>query len=121
MKNCLIVDDSDVVRKVAGHLLTEAGFFVIEAEHGGDALAKCQAGMPDAILVDWQMPIMTGAEFIQSVRLHADGSRPHVVYCTTENDPQAIARALAAGADDYILKPFDRDTLLAKFTHVKSA
>ncbi len=120
MKNCLIVDDSEVIRKVAGHLLNEDGFFIIEAEHGADAMEKCRAGMPDAILVDWHMPTMTGTELISSVRLQPDGAHPYIVYCTTENDPNDIGRALAAGADDYILKPFDRDTLLQKFHNVKS-
>jgi two-component system, chemotaxis family, chemotaxis protein CheY len=121
MKHCLIVDDSDVIRKVAAHLLADYGFETSDAEHGQDALEKCIARMPDVILLDWHMPVMAGMEFISSLRLQPSGDKPHVIYCTTEYDPQDIARALAAGADDFLLKPFDRDGLRAKFADVKAA
>lgn len=121
MTYCLIVDDSEVIRKVAALLLENDGFDTSDAEHGQDALDKCIARMPDVILLDWRMPVMSGMEFISALRLQPKGDIPHIIYCTTENDPQDIARALAAGADDFLLKPFDRDGLRAKVSERKAA
>ena len=117
-KMCLIVDDSSVIRKVARRILENLGFKVIEAENGEQALSTCQNSMPDAILLDWNMPVMDGYEFLQSLRAMPTGARPKVVFCTTENDVAHIARALHAGANEYIMKPFDREIVTAKFHEV---
>ncbi len=116
MKSCLIVDDSSVVRKVARRILEDVDFIVDEAEDGQEAFDKCRQEMPDAILLDWQMPIMNGIEFLKLLRGYVGGDKPHVVYCVTENDIGQIAMALKAGASDYMMKPFDRDILEGKFT-----
>lgn len=115
MKSCLIVDDSSVVRKVARRILEDMDFIVEEAEDGQDAFDKCRQEMPDAILLDWNMPIMSGLEFLKLLRAYVGGDKPHIVYCTVENDIGAIAMALKAGASDYMMKPFDRAVLEAKF------
>jgi len=115
MKSCLIVDDSSVVRKVARRILEDMDYIVEEAEDGQDAFEKCRQEMPDAILLDWNMPIMSGLEFLKLLRAYIGGEKPHVVYCTVENDIGAIAMALKAGASDYMMKPFDRAILEAKF------
>lgn len=115
MPNCLIVDDSSVVRKVARRILEDMGFDVDEAEDGQEAIDKCRKAMPDTILLDWQMPIMGGLEFLKLLRGYVGGEQPHVIYCTVENDIGAIALALKAGANDYMMKPFDRAILEAKF------
>lgn len=115
MKSCLIVDDSSVVRKVARRILEDMDYIVEEAEDGQDAFDKCRQEMPDAILLDWNMPIMSGLEFLKLLRAYVGGEKPHVVYCTVENDIGAIALALKAGASDYMMKPFDRTILEAKF------
>jgi two-component system chemotaxis response regulator CheY len=115
MKSCLIVDDSSVVRKVARRILEDMDFIVEEAEDGQDAFDKCRQEMPDAILLDWNMPIMSGLEFLKLLRAYVGGDKPHIVYCTVENDIGAIALALKAGASDYMMKPFDRTILEAKF------
>jgi two-component system chemotaxis response regulator CheY len=115
MKNCLVVDDSSVIRKVARRILEEMGFVVSEAEDGAQALAACRGEMPEAILLDWNMPVMDGFEFLSELRTMAGGDAPKVVFCTTENDIAQIARALKAGANEYIMKPFDRDIVEAKF------
>jgi two-component system, chemotaxis family, chemotaxis protein CheY len=114
MKHCLLVDDSDVIRKITKQLLSGLSLELSEAENGQRALEACQARMPDAILLDWHMPFMTGVEFLSALRQQPDGDKPIVFYCTTENDPVDIARALAAGADEYILKPYDRDGIRQK-------
>ncbi|MFC3703759.1 PleD family two-component system response regulator [Devosia honganensis] len=121
MRSCLIVDDSSVVRKVARRILEDLDYVVEEAEDGQEAIDKCRQQMPDAILLDWSMPIMSGLEFLKLLRAYVGGEKPHVIYCTVENDIGAIALALKAGADDYMMKPFDRKILKAKFDRVKIA
>jgi len=114
MKHCLVVDDSDVIRKVARRILESMDFAVAEASNGPEAIERCQQQTPDAILLDWQMPLMSGLEFLGSLRLAKLDRKPFVIYCTTENDPSDLARAFAAGADDYLLKPYDRESIEAK-------
>lgn len=115
MPTCLIVDDSTVVRKVARRILEDLDYTVEEAEDGQEAFEKCKANMPDAILLDWNMPIMSGLEFLKLLRAYIGGEKPRIVYCTVENDIGAIAMARKEGADDYMMKPFDRNSLEAKF------
>ena len=115
MKSCLVIDDSSVVRKVARRILEEMDYVVEEAEDGQEAFDKCRQEIPDAILLDWQMPIMGGLEFLKLLRAYVGGERVHVVFMTTENDIGAIAMALRSGASDYMMKPFDRDLLESKF------
>jgi two-component system chemotaxis response regulator CheY len=114
MKTCLVVDDSEVVRKVALRIFETLNLEAAEAESGQDALDLCAKNMPDAILLDSHMPPMGTIEFLASLRALASGSKPVVIYCATDNDSTEIARALTAGADDYVLKPFDRNSLGAK-------
>ena len=116
MKNCLIVDDSRVIRKIARKILEELKFGVEEAEEGPGALDMCRRKMPDAILLDWHLPTMTGLEFLRALRREPSGDKPVVVFCTSENDIAHITEAIGAGANEYILKPFDRDLVAAKFT-----
>lgn len=114
MKTCLVVDDSDIVRKVARRILETMQFEVREAEHGQGALDACQADMPDAIILDYHMPGMGTVEFLASLKALSGSKRPFVVYCTTENDTPDITRTLSSGADEYLLKPFNRESLRAK-------
>jgi two-component system chemotaxis response regulator CheY len=118
MKHCLIVDDSAVIRKVARRILEGLSFRVSEAEDGEQALMACRAQMPDAVLLDWNMPVMDGYEFLKQLRTLPAGDGPKVVFCTTENDVAHIARAMRAGADEYIMKPFDKEIMTAKFQEV---
>jgi len=114
MKSCLVVDDSKVIRKVARHILETLDFAVEEAEDGRQALSACASQMPDVILLDWNMPVMGGMEFLRALRQSEWPMQPKVVFCTTENDIAHIRAAIAAGADEYVMKPFDRDTLHSK-------
>jgi two-component system chemotaxis response regulator CheY len=115
MKTCLVVDDSNVVRKVARRILEKASFAITEAENGQQALDQCRQEMPDAILLDFHMPGMGTVEFLSTLRSLPGGRQAFVVYLTTENDTADITRTIAAGADDYVIKPFDRQSLQAKF------
>ena len=121
MKNCLIVDDSRVIRKVSRHILESLGFAVEEAENGEMGIAQCERNMPDLVLLDWNMPVMTGIEFITHLRRMPGGDGPKVVFCTTENDVAHIREAIDAGADEYVMKPFDHDTLQIKLQLVGAA
>jgi two-component system chemotaxis response regulator CheY len=114
MRSCLVVDDSKVIRKVARHILETLDFAVDEAEDGREALSRCEAAMPDVILLDWNMPVMSGMEFLRALRQADLPVQPKVVFCTTENDIAHIRAAIDAGADEYVMKPFDRDTLQSK-------
>ena len=113
-RTCLVVDDSKVIRKVARHILETLDFVVDEAEDGREALDRCAAAVPDVVLLDWNMPIMSGIEFLRALRSSDISPRPKVVFCTTENGTAHIRAALDAGADEYVMKPFDRDTLASK-------
>jgi two-component system, chemotaxis family, chemotaxis protein CheY len=118
MKICLVVDDSSVIRKVARRILEGLDFQIVEAEDGEQALARCRDQLPDAVLLDWNMPKMDGYEFLKQLRRLPGGDAPRVVFCTTENDVAHIARALHAGANEYIMKPFDKEIVEAKFQEV---
>jgi two-component system chemotaxis response regulator CheY len=118
MKTCLVVDDSGVVRKIARRILEEMGFNIIEAEDGAKALEACKTAMPEAVLLDWNMPVMDGFEFLGHLRRMPGGDAPKVVFCTTENDMDHISRALHAGANEYIMKPFDKGIVATKFQEV---
>lgn len=114
MNSCLVIDDSKLIRTIHGRMLTQLGMQVIEAEHGTDGLERCRERMPDLILVDWNMPVMDGFTFVKTLRTLPEGKRPRVVLCTIESDLEHITRALAEGADEYIMKPFDIHILATK-------
>ena len=114
MKQCLIVDDSKIFRKIVRKIMEELDFSADEAEDGVSALDICRRKMPDAILLDCNMPLMSGVEFLRALRREPLGSKPVVVYCTTENDIAHITEAIGAGANEYLVKPVDREILEAK-------
>jgi two-component system chemotaxis response regulator CheY len=111
MATCLIVDDSRTVRSAARRIVQELSFDVVEAEHGADALARCGAKMPEAILLDWNMPL-------RKLRAMEGGTQPRVIFCTTESELDRVVEALEAGADEYVMKPFDRTIIESKFAQV---
>lgn len=121
MKTCLVVDDSKVIRKVARHILETLDFEVREAGDGREALDSCMAAAPDVILLDWNMPVMSGMDFLRALRDSEIPTRPKVVFCTTENGMAYIRAAIEAGADEYVMKPFDRETLESKLQIVGMA
>jgi len=118
VKTCLVVDDSRVIRKVSRRILEDLGFEVAEAGDGVEAMAWCSAMMPDLILLDWQMPVMDGMTFLRQLRAEPGGEAPKVVFCTVENEIERIREALDAGADEYIMKPFDGSIVAGKLDYL---
>ncbi|MGO9743977.1 MAG: response regulator [Roseiarcus sp.] len=118
MKEVLVVDDSPVVRKIARRILEGMKYHATEAADGRQALSACSFQMPDAIFVDANMPVLDGFEFLRALRRMPGGDRPKIVYCTIDYDVAQIARAMHAGADDFMLKPFDREAMEAKFESI---
>ena len=114
MKTCLVVDESPVVRRVARRLLEELGFAVAEAGDGMEALAWCRAMMPDLVLLDGAMAVMSGLDFLRRLRLEPGGRAPKVLFCSAETDLERIREALDAGAAEYIIKPFDGEIVVSK-------
>ena len=113
-KTCLIVDDSRVIRKVSSKIAISLGYVPIEAENGEEALARCKKSMPDLVLTDWNMPEMDGITFVEKLRAIPTPKEPVVVFCTSNGEAKDIHDGIAAGADDYIVKPFDEAALRAK-------
>jgi two-component system chemotaxis response regulator CheY len=110
MADCLIVEDSSTVRKAIRRVLEEFPFSIREAEDGSIALKACQEALPDLIILDWNMPVMNGIDFLRALRQLESGNTPKVIFCTTEND--------LAGADEYIMKPFDKTIIQEKLEQV---
>jgi two-component system chemotaxis response regulator CheY len=121
MSTFLVVDDSQVIRKVAKRILTDHGFDVVEGESAAGAIEVCKGAMPDVVLLDWMMPGLSSLEALAEIRQLPGGDGVFIIYCTTENDPVDLTRAFNAGADDYLLKPFDRAALESKLAEIKIA
>lgn len=116
MATCMIVDDSKTIRKIISSIIGEiGGFECSEAEDGQAACNKCEEKMPDVIMLDWNMPVMDGLQCLVKLRAMENGLYPKVIFCTTENDLSFIQKAIEAGADEYIMKPFDRTIIENKF------
>ena len=111
---CLVIDDSDVIRKVARKILESKDHVVVDANTAEEALDHCKQNMPDIIMLDWKLPAMTASEFLLALKELPGETFPQILYCTTEAEPQDLALAFRKGIDDYILKPYDRETLLPK-------
>ena len=113
-KVCLIVDDSRVIRKVSSKIARSLGYVPVEAQDGEEALARCHKAMPELVLTDWNMPEMDGIEFVKRLRAIPTPKAPMVMFCTSNGEAKDIHEGINAGADDYIVKPFDEGALRAK-------
>ena len=121
MKICLIVDDSEIVRKYARLILESLDYRTIEAESPSAAIDRLAGDTPHIILADWKIPGANTLEFIGQVRRMNLTRRPYIIYLTTENDHAELDRAMVAGADDFLLKPFNRDIMKMKLTEIRLA
>lgn len=114
LRRCLVVDDSRMIRKLARRIVEGLGYEAAEAENGEEALARCKAAMPDLVILDWNMPVMSGIEFVTRLRATPADRVPRVIFCTSNAQAGDIHKGISAGADDYVVKPFDEATLRAK-------
>lgn len=113
--HALVVDDSRAIRKIIGDILRSLGFEVSEAINGLEALRRLKTiDTPDLLLVDWNMPEMNGIEFIKSVRTQKKYADVGIMMVTTETEIERMAEAFIAGANEYVMKPFDRDIIADK-------
>jgi two-component system chemotaxis response regulator CheY len=111
----LVIDDSQAIRMLLANILKRAGFEVLEAANGREALARLAAGAPvDVAFVDWNMPELDGLAFVRAVRAEPRWAGTRLMMVTTETDTGQVVRALEAGADEYLMKPFTKDALLEK-------
>lgn len=111
----LVIDDSRAMRMILGRMLRELGFDVAEAANGREGLRQLDAGLdPALVLVDWNMPEMTGIEFVEAVRKPPYTSEAKIVMVTTETEVPQVVRALEAGADEYVMKPFTKESIFEK-------
>ena len=120
-RTCLLVDDSRMIRKISRRIVESVGYTVVEAENGEEGLARCRAAMPDLIITDWNMPVMSGIEFVTALRAIPAARPPKVVFCTTNSGARDIHKGIEAGADEYVIKPFDEAALLSRLQSVGAA
>jgi two-component system chemotaxis response regulator CheY len=118
MKRALIVDDSRAMRLIVGRALKKMGVAeVLEAPDGDEGLRLLRGGIPiDAVFVDWNLPVMDGIAFIKAVRANRSFDHLRIVMVTTEAEPEQVAAAFAAGADEYVMKPIIEESFLRKLT-----
>lgn len=115
MPNALVIDDSRAMRMLIGDALRGIGYSVDEAENGSAAIFRLDDGVSrDVALVDWNMPVMNGLDFIRTVRSDSRFRHMRLLVITSETEAGQVMNALAAGADEYLMKPFSRETLISK-------
>jgi two-component system chemotaxis response regulator CheY len=113
--HALVIDDSRAIRSILGKILKGIGFETSEAQHGREALDVIKKnGRPDLALVDWNMPEMNGYEFISAVRSDHALDEMRLIMVTTETEMSQVVKALEAGANEYVMKPFTSETILEK-------
>jgi len=113
----LVIDDSRAVRLLVGNILREQGYDVVTAGHGQEGLERLQENSEiRLVLVDWNMPVMDGLEFIQAVRKVRAWDEVRLVMVTTETESEQVQRAITAGANEYVMKPFTAEVLIAKLS-----
>ena len=110
-----------MIRKVSRRIVESLGYSVAEAENGAEALAKCKAAMPDLVLLDWDMPVMSGIEFVAELRRIEGDQQAKVVFCTSKSAELDYEQAIAAGADDYVIKPFEPQNFLARLQFITAS
>ena len=120
-RTCLLVDDSRMIRKVSRRIVEGLGYAVVEAENGEEGLARCRVAMPDLVITDWNMPVMSGIEFVTALRAIPAARPPKVVFCTTNSGARDIHKGIEAGADEYVIKPFDEAALLSRLQAIGAA
>ena len=113
--HALIIDDSRAMRRIITKIVAPLGFDIVDAENGKEGLERLRATEDvEIVLVDWNMPVMNGLEFVQAVREDDNLRGQKMMMVTTETEPAQMARALLAGVDEFVMKPFTPDILIDK-------
>jgi two-component system, chemotaxis family, chemotaxis protein CheY len=118
----LVIDDSRAMRMILKSILLELGHDVTEAGNGQEALETVKCRGPFSLaLVDWNMPVLNGFEFVRAVRSESGNNAMKLVMVTTEVETSQVCKALEAGANEYVMKPFTKDILREKIDMVSAA
>lgn len=113
----LVIDDSKAIRLILGQILKDIGFEVLNAADGKEALEQLKsADQVDLALVDWNMPVMNGFEFVVEVRKNKQYDNMPMMMVTTETEMSQVIKALEAGANEYVMKPFTKEMIIEKLT-----
>ncbi|MEO0398820.1 MAG: response regulator [Pseudomonadota bacterium] len=115
MARCLIIEDSAAIRAIAARLVTELGLEAVEASSAEEAMAFYKEITPDVVMLDWDLPSVGAVDFLKAVAPLREDGKPAIILCATENDPQQFALARAAGANEVLLKPFDKFSVAQLF------
>ncbi|MEM8772396.1 MAG: response regulator [Pseudomonadota bacterium] len=112
-KVCLVLEDSEVIREIAARIVEDLGLQSAQAGSAADGVAYCAENTPAVVLLDWDLPSMGALDFLRGASELTSDTKPAIILCATENDPQQFTLAKAAGAAHHILKPFDRESIEA--------
>lgn len=119
MPSCIVADDSKIMRMLLSKIMENFGYSVAEAEDGEDLLEQCGRDMPDLVICDWQMPLIDGIDVLLKIRSDKKSKQPVFFFCSNIKDVNVIRQALDAGADDFIMRPFDEDIIASKLKIIK--
>ena len=119
MPSCIVADDSKIMRMLLSKIMENFGYTVQEAEDGEDLLEQCAQAMPDLIISDWNLPLIDGIDVLYKIRTDKKIKQPVFMFCSYLKDTSIMEQAVAAGADDFIMRPFDEDIIAAKLKMVR--
>ena len=119
MASCIIADDSKIMRMLLSKIMENFGYEVFEAEDGEDLVTLCAKDMPDLIICDWQLPLIDGVDVLLKIRSDKKVKQPVFIFCSYIKDVEVISQAIKAGADDFIMRPFDEDIIASKLRIIK--
>ena len=119
MASCIVADGSKIMRMLIAKIMNNFGYDVTEAEDGEDLLEQCALNMPNLIICDWQLPLIDGIDVLLKIRSDKKVKQPVFIFCSYTKDIDIISQALNAGADDFIIRPFDEDIIASKLRIIK--
>ena len=119
MACCIVADDSKIMRMLLSKIMENFGYEVVEAEDGESLITQCAKNTPDLIICDWQLPLIDGIDVLLKIRSDRKIKQPVFIFCSYIKDVEIISQALKAGADDFIMRPFDEDIIASKLKIIK--
>ena len=119
MPSCIVADDSKIMRMLLSKIMENFGYTVDEAEDGEDLLEQCAKNMPDLIISDWQLPLIDGIDVLYKIRSDKKVKQPVFMFCSYLKDRDIMEQAVAGGADDFIMRPFDEDIIASKLKMIR--